>query len=102
MATERRLFIPPERLRTFSFLKWRRPIESRRLRKRRGHDSIQSLIICDRLWENLAKVIFFRCQCLCFINLYHVQYSVQRASQYLKYFVSYYILVLENWGKSDF
>jgi hypothetical protein len=29
--------------------------------------------ICDRLWENPAKVIFFRCQCLCVLLIYHMQ-----------------------------
>jgi hypothetical protein len=28
------------------------------------------LKICDRLWENPAKVIFFRCQCLCVLLIY--------------------------------
>jgi uncharacterized protein YjbI with pentapeptide repeats len=60
---------------------------------------------CDRQWENPAKVIFSTCQCLCALSraelsraelsraeLSRAEYSVQRASQYLKYFVSYYIL----------
>jgi hypothetical protein len=47
------------------------------------------------------KVIFFRCQCLCVLLIYKTislaEYSVQRTSQYLKYFVSYYILKCWCW-----
>jgi hypothetical protein len=58
--------------------------------------------ICDRLWENPAKVFYSDVNVYVFYyNLYHVQNILLKGiSQYLKYFVSYYILKCSFWKTS--
>jgi hypothetical protein len=53
----------------------------------------------DRLWENPAKVIFFRCQCLCVLSIYitcRVHHSISNILWVI------YILKCQSWGKKWF